>query len=1010
MKLLKYFGIVLMFLITLMSVNAFNSSDNTAYYSLNSTLADATGNGHTLINSGVTYTTGKINDSGYWDGTDNAQSPAAATNSLTTGSVAFWVKLDDETTSYNLFGKNGAAFRAQWVTSADDFYFQVNGEGSLYTTLNLDWTQWHHIVLTWDGSNKYIYVDGAHNINGTAAVSTPSTGNLYLGHNSVNTNERLKGSLDEFAIFDITLNADEVAELYNGGEGFTYPYVVAVPTPQITLNITNGDIFNYTPINVSMDTTSNVNMSVYLNDVLNQTFTDTNSTSISLDFPEGVNNLSFKSEDENGINWNNISITNDYTAPNISIIGNLSQDFVTNFSQVFNVTDALSGLASCTINATYLENVTNASQYDKFVNCTDTTTFGAAGLYNGLVTATDNAGNIATLNVNGTIEVYVYLNFFDENATAISNYSAIIYHPDGEIETITNTSNPIELSPYHNDTLDIGTYWVTFSKLGYDLYNISVNINETSGGISYNYSVPGALIEIAVYDLTDYQIINGSNTTIEIIGDSFSEIYTTTTGYLNITSLLMQEETYSIVVSNPSYETTSTSFNFNNQEVIEVAAYMTPLELNDTLIADIIIRVVDDYQSPLRGLAVLQYVWDSGQSQYVQANLKATDYNGETSFKVFLNTKRYNFCAEYLGVQYCETDLFLNINTQEVVIEIPISELDVFDEDSIYDVDFSYTLTNTTIDIAGTNYTSVTFSYNNPNLDVDNYCLKVYQVENLQRTLVANQCSTSHTAGLSVNILENTSNTYVAVATIQVGDAIRELDSLYLYAAYEIQEELDRYGFVKLILLAVVGFLIGIALHKKVHNISLAHIALPVAFLIFSVIFPSYVSFESFVLVALVNWFAWSIISQKDDIKREKNFATLNRILAVYMIFIFGLFTALTEMDNKGILDDYGNVILTNIDDDNSYFSQFTDDTIQNVKDKRAGANTGAWELLTGIFLKTLEFVDMFFSILSNLFSIATNIGLIIGVQNALLLKLIKIIDYLIVAFVGYLYFKEAFK
>ena len=190
----------------------------------------------------------------------------------------------------------------------------------------------------------------------------------------------------------------------------------------------------------------------------------------------------------------------------------------------------------------------------------------------------------------------------------------------------------------------------------------------------------------------------------------------------------------------------------------------------------------------------------------------------------------------------------------------------------------------------------------------------------------------------------------------------------------------------------------------------MAHIGLPIIFLIFTVFFPDYVSFESFVLVALTNWFAWSIVSQKDDIKREKKFTTLNHILAVYMIFIFGLFTALTEINNKGLLDDYGQVILENIDDDNSYFSQFADDTADNIAGKRAGANTGAWELLTGIFLKTLEFVDMFFSILSNLFSIATNIGLIIGVQNALLLKLIKIIDYIIIAFVGYLYFKEAFK
>ena len=112
-------------------------------------------------------------------------------------------------------------------------------------------------------------------------------------------------------------------------------------------------------------------MSIYINDILNQTFTDTNSTTALINLTEGLNNLSFKSEDVNGFNWNNITVTLDTVAPNISIIGNLTQtQFEINFSEIFNVTDALSGLQSCTINITYLENVTNASQYDTFVNYT----------------------------------------------------------------------------------------------------------------------------------------------------------------------------------------------------------------------------------------------------------------------------------------------------------------------------------------------------------------------------------------------------------------------------------------------------------------------------------------------------------------------------------------------------------------------------------------------------------------------------------------------------------------
>jgi len=667
-------------------------------------------------------------------------------------------------------------------------------------------------------------------------------------------------------------------------------------------------------------------------------------------------------------------------------------------------------LTNVTINVTDANPYTCYIQIDSInVTCASFTsrTFTTNGYKNYTITATDLAGNRVTETGSLLVSPNFYVYFLDADNVSVTNF----------------TINGTQYDNYFvNDiyTYGLGSHSFTFSKLGFNSSTFQLNFTDTSN-INTSFSVPGSRIDIIIYDILDYTLINDTNTTIEIIGNSFSQIYTTTNGTLTIESILMQEETYSIIVSNANYETSATSFNFNNQEVIEVASYLTPLEANDTLIADIIIRVVDDYQSPLRTLSVLQYVWDSGQSKYVQSNLKTTDYNGETSFKVFLNTKRYNFCAEYLGVLYCESDLFININTEEVVIEIPISEIDVVDSDAIYDVDFSYSLTNSTYESGGSNYTSITFTYNNLNQDVDEYCLKIYQIINLDRTLVANQCDVSHSAGLSIDIIENTSNSYIAVATIQVGSSIRILyPELPLYATTDVADELTYYGFLKIIILVLVSFVIGIALHKKVHNIAIAHFGLPILFLILAIpqIGGGYISFESFVLVLLTNLFAWSVVTKKDDLQKEKKFTTLNSIIALYMIFIFGMFTMLTEMDDKGILDEYGQLILygdeskgiDGIDADNSYYNQFAKDTTDNLKLKRAGTNTGAWDLLTGIFLKTLEFVDVFFAIMSNIFSIASNIGLIIGINNALLIKFIKIIDYLAVAFVVYLYFKEAFK
>ena len=942
-----------------------NSDSLIAYYQAEDNANDRLGTYNGTEFNGVSYTDSK--NQSYWnafnfDGVDDYIEVGDVYDTSSSWSMSYWLyKPSTSLVTAFMYKSRGTGNALLLNLNTDDTlnfktWNSVNIASDLTTTTTLS-NGWNYLTFTYDSStqNKSIYINGVYDKSQTVSDVAEYSNTDVIGGDPANY---LNGSMDEIRIYQKVLSQSEITNLYS-----STPYVSHC--------------------------------------------SDCNTTTINLyNLDEGLNDLNLITESL----LQTESFTIDTIAPNISIIGNITQDFEVNFSTVFNVTDALSGLASCTINATYLENITNASQYDRDGDCTDTIVFGATGLYNGFLTAIDNAGNIETLSINGTVETFVYLNFFNENATAINNYSAIIYHPDGEIEYIYNTSNPIELSPYHDDKLDIGTYIVTFDKLGYDLYNISVVINETSGGEVYNYSVPGALIQITVYDINDFTLIDNSTTTIEIIGSSFSQSYTTSTGYLNITSLFMEEETYNVIVSNSDYETSTIAFNFNNQEIITVDAYLTPLEVNETLIADLIIRVIDDYETPLKGINVIQYVWDSGQSKYVQANLKATDYAGETSFKVFLNTKLYNFCAEYQGVQYCETDLSININTEEVVIEVPISEIAITDIDPIYDVEFSYTLTNTSYESGGVNYTSVTFSYSNPSQDVDEYCLKIYEINNLQRTLVANQCDSSHITGLSIDIIENTSKSYVAIATVQVGDSIRQIDSLTLYAQYELQEELEQFGFVKLVLLVIISFVIGVALYKKVHNILIAHLGLPIVYLIFSIGFPAYITFESFVLVLLVNYFAYQIVTQKDDLQREAKFTTLNSILALYMIFIFGLFTALTEIDDKGLLDDYGQTILSNIDDQNSYFDNYIDSSKSNLLDERADAKGGAWELLTGIFLKTLEFLDTFFSVLSNLFNIGTNMALIIGIENALLLKFLKLLDYVIVAYVVYLYFKEAFK
>jgi hypothetical protein len=78
---------------------------------------------------------------------------------------------------------------------------------------------WHHIVAVYDGSTKYIYVDG------TLDVSTPVTGTLamnsqpiFIGQNAAATDRLFSGLMDEVAIFTNGLTASQVLQVYNAAQ------------------------------------------------------------------------------------------------------------------------------------------------------------------------------------------------------------------------------------------------------------------------------------------------------------------------------------------------------------------------------------------------------------------------------------------------------------------------------------------------------------------------------------------------------------------------------------------------------------------------------------------------------------------------------------------------------------------------------------------------------------------------------------------------------------------------
>jgi len=79
-------------------------------------------------------------------------------------------------------------------------------------------SQWHHIGLVWDGSFRYLYVDGVEVVRDAAALSygVPCNGGLYLGTGkSLDASTFFSGLIDDVRIYDVALPHEEIAALAN---------------------------------------------------------------------------------------------------------------------------------------------------------------------------------------------------------------------------------------------------------------------------------------------------------------------------------------------------------------------------------------------------------------------------------------------------------------------------------------------------------------------------------------------------------------------------------------------------------------------------------------------------------------------------------------------------------------------------------------------------------------------------------------------------------------------------
>lgn len=193
------------------------------------TVVDETGNcnGTAQQNTEDITATGKINTALSFNGTSDYVSISTATSlRFNTGdfSISFWLKRGRSGVDEYIFdmrdGTNDG-WRLWIVGANDNIYFSLNDKYVWGTTPIQD-TNWHCILLTINrttGVGQFysdnVATGSTQDVSGAMAIARTD---LFIGA-TITPSDYFQGALDAIMIFNKALSTDEVAKLYNNGNG-----------------------------------------------------------------------------------------------------------------------------------------------------------------------------------------------------------------------------------------------------------------------------------------------------------------------------------------------------------------------------------------------------------------------------------------------------------------------------------------------------------------------------------------------------------------------------------------------------------------------------------------------------------------------------------------------------------------------------------------------------------------------------------------------------------------------
>ncbi|MFA5084632.1 MAG: LamG domain-containing protein, partial [Candidatus Paceibacterota bacterium] len=236
--------------------------DNNSAYGENTTKAyDYSGNGNnaTAYSTAAANSTGVLGNAAWFDGVDDYFQAAnsASLNPTSQISIEAWIYSTKYPSYDTMVSKH---YNSQWAmmfyssdrkVRFDLFPFYYYNHNIMVGAIVLSANAWHHIACTFDGTNGRIYVDSVLDITGadvSGSIDT-TTNALRIGGDSV-AGLPFGTYIDEVAIYNRSLSADEIKSHFRGGTG-TYTSAIldaggAISWKNISWTNTTGSDSNIT--------------------------------------------------------------------------------------------------------------------------------------------------------------------------------------------------------------------------------------------------------------------------------------------------------------------------------------------------------------------------------------------------------------------------------------------------------------------------------------------------------------------------------------------------------------------------------------------------------------------------------------------------------------------------------------------------------------------------------------------------------------------------------------------